>query len=144
MSDIQLARSVGEGTRFARMGGAVTPHPIHAFHQSEQLTIYFELYGLTEDIPGIGRFTVTTEVTSGQYEEDKGWFSRFVARLNPEKAHSISTRVIGTGPVPDTAYWYSLGLSNLAEDNYNLTVTVKDVRSGEEVERSTAFTVLED
>jgi GWxTD domain-containing protein len=144
MSDIQLARGVGEGARFRRMGGAVSPHPIHAFHQNDELVIYFELYGLTEDIPGIGRFTVTTEVTSGQYEPDRGWFSRFLARLNPEKAHSISTRVIGTGPVPDTAYWFSLALPNLAEDNYELSVTVKDVRSGQEITRTAAFTVLED
>jgi hypothetical protein len=144
MSDIQLARSVGEGARFARMGGAVTPHPVHAFRQSGELIIYFELYGLTEDIPDIGRFTVTTEITSGQYEEDRGWFSRFLSRLDPESPVSVSTRVIGTGPVPDTAYWYSVALHTLPEDNYDLKITVKDVRAGVEISRMTSFTVLDE
>ena len=63
---------------------------------------------------------------------------------DPDSPVSISTRVIGTGPVPDTAYWFSVALSNLREDNYDLKVTVKDVRSNAEVTRTTAFTVLED
>ena len=130
--------------RDLRMGGAVVPYPIHAFRRSEEMVIYFELYGLTEDLPGIGRFTVTMEITSGQYQPDKGWFSRFISRLNPEKPLSVSTRVIGTGPLPDTAYWFSVALSTLEQDNYDLTITVKDVRSGEEVSKVAAFTVLED
>lgn len=144
MSDIQLARSVGPGDRFVRMGGAVVPHPVHAFRQDEEMVIYFELYGLTEDLPDIGRFTVTTEITSGQYRPEKGWVARFFARLIPEKPLSISTRVIGTGPVPDTSYWFSLALSTLEQDNYDLRITVKDVRAGTEVSKTTAFTVLED
>ena len=144
MSDIQLARGVGPGNRFVRMGGAVVPHPIHAFQQDEEMVIYFELYGLTEDLPGIGRFTLTTEITSGQYRPDEGWISRFFARLVPEKPLSISTRVIGTGPLPDTAYWFSLALSTLEQDNYDLKLTVKDVRSGQEVTKTAAFTVLEE
>ncbi len=144
MSDLQLARGVGRGNRFVRMGGAVVPHPIHAFRQDEEMVIYFELYGLTEDLPGIGRFTITTEITSGQYSADEGWISRFLARLVPEKPLSISTRVIGTGPVPDTAYWFSLDVSTLKQDNYDLKLTVKDVRLGVEVTKTAAFTVLEE
>ncbi|MCK4510494.1 hypothetical protein KAW64_02095, partial [bacterium] len=144
MSDIQLARSVGPGNRFVRMGGAVVPHPVHAFQQDEEVIIYFELYGLTEDLPGIGRFTITTEITSGQYRSDEGWVSRFLSRLVPERQLSISTRVIGTGPAPDTAYWFSLALSTLEQDNYDLKLTVKDVRSKQEVTKTAAFTVLEE
>jgi hypothetical protein len=87
---------------------------------------------------------VTTEITSGQYEPDKGWVSRFFSRLTPERPLSISTRVIGSGPLPDTAYWFSIALSTLEEDNYDLKVTVKDVRSGAELSRMAAFTVLEE
>ena len=144
MSDVQLSSGVGPGNRFIRRGGAVVPHPVHAFRQDEEMVIYFELYGLTEDLPNIGRFTVTTEITSGQYRPDEGWFSRFLSRLVPEKPLSISTRVIGTGPVPDTAYWFSLELSTLEQDNYDLAITVKDVRSGREVTKTAAFTVLAD
>ncbi len=144
MSDIQLATSVGPGNRFIRMGGAVVPNPVHAFHQDEEMVIYFELYGLTEDLPDIGRFTVTTEITSGQYRPDEGWISRFLSRLVPEKPFSISTRIIGTGPLPDTAFWFSLELSTLEQDNYDLKITVKDVRSKREVTKTAAFTVLED
>jgi len=144
MSDIQLALKVAEGPRFRRLGGSVVPRPSHAFRRDEELIIYFEVYGLTEDRPGESRFTVTTEVLPRQHEKDEGWFSGFVSRLFPEGKHSVSSRVVGTGDVPDTAYWFGLSLKDLAEDNYDLTVTVKDVRSKAEVRKTVAFTVLED
>jgi GWxTD domain-containing protein len=144
MSDIQLARTVGPGRRFARMGGAVVPHPIHAFRRDEQMIVYFELYGLTEDFERAGRFTVTTEITGHDRPKDEGWLSRFVRRALPRDRVSVSSRVIGSGPVPDTAFWFALSLANLPEDNYDLVLTVKDVRSGLEARSMAAFTVLED
>ena len=144
MSDIQLATRVTKGARFARMGGSVVPHPIHAFDRDDEMVIYFELYGLREDLPGIGRFTVNMEIVGRNYEEDEGWLSRVTSRLFPDTArHSITSEVLGTGSAPDTAYWFSVSLQNLAQDNYDLTIRVKDVRSKTEVTKSTSFTVLE-
>ncbi len=142
MSDVQIAASVGEGDRFRRMGGAVVPRPSRAFRQSEDLIIYFELYGLEADLPRISRFTVTTEVSGRGYEEEKGWISRFVSRFMLQKRHSVSSRVLATGDVPDTPHWFALSLRDLTEDNYDLTITVKDVRSKLEVTKSATFTVL--
>ncbi len=62
----------------------------------------------------------------------------------PERAVSISTRVVGTGPLPDTAYWFSIPCASFEQDNYYLRITVKDVRSKQEVTKTAAFTVLED
>lgn len=142
MSDLLLASSVGDGVRFRRLGGSVVPRPSHAFRGEEDLVIYFELYGLTKDRPGESRFTVTMEVSGRGYAKDRGWFERLTSNLFPKKRHSVSSRVIGIGDVPDTAYWFALSLAELAEDNYDLTVTVQDVRSKEKLTRTAAFTVL--
>jgi len=144
MSDIVLATEVSGGPRFRRLGGSVSPRPSHAFRRDENLVIYVELYGLTEDRPGESRFTVTTEVVGRQYEKDEGWISGFFSRIFPKGKHSVSSRIVETGDVPDTAFWFGLSLEDLAEDNYDLTLTVKDVRSGKDVTKSVAFTVLED
>ena len=138
MSGIQLSTDVGAGSRFLRMGGPVTPNPCHAYWRDGELVIYFELYNLTEDRPGQSRFTVTTEISTR--EEEQGWLD---ALFSPERPHAISSRVVATGSVPETAYWFSIDLENLPEGNYDLTVTVKDVRSKDEATERTAFTVLE-
>lgn len=138
MSGIQLASAVGPGGRFARMGGSVTPNPSHAFWRDDLMIIYFELYNLTEDRHGQSRFTVTTEVSTR--EKERGWLASLFSR---ERPHAISSRVIATGGVPDSAYWFALDLGHLKEDNYDLEITVKDVRSKDEAKERTAFTVVE-
>jgi GWxTD domain-containing protein len=143
MSDISIATSVGEGSRFLRRGGAVVPQPIRAFGRDEEAVIYIEVYGLEGDRAGRSYFSVTTEVTGLGYEEEKGWLSRFVSRIFPEGEHSVASRVEAWGEAPDTAYWYALSLENLAEDNYRMTVTVTDLVADQTVTREATFTVLE-
>lgn len=142
MSDIQLARTVTRGTRFRRMAGTVVPHPSHAFRRGDRMAIYFELYGLTEDRPGVARFIVTTEITGRSRGKKKNWFQELFS--GDEKRRTVSSEVLATGDVPDTAYWFDLSLENLPQDNYVLVVTVKDVRSKAVVRKEAAFTVLED
>ncbi|MFH1502670.1 MAG: GWxTD domain-containing protein [Candidatus Eisenbacteria bacterium] len=144
MSDVQVAASVGGGPKFRRMGGAVVPRPSRAFRRSEDLVVYFELYGLEEDVQGISRFTVTTEISGRNYEKDKGWFARLTSFLVPEERHAVSSSILATGDVPDTAHWFAISLDDLAVDNYDLEITVKDVRSQLEVTRTAAFTVMDD
>jgi GWxTD domain-containing protein len=143
MSDIQLAKAVGAGSRFVRMGGAVLPNPVHVFGPDDVMIIYFELYGLKEEAPGRSKFAVTTEVSGRLHEGDRSWLQTFVSRFSEKKRHSVSSSVVGWGEVPDTAYWYALSLDNMAEDNYDLTVRVKDMESDLVVTKTAAFTVLE-
>jgi GWxTD domain-containing protein len=143
MSDVSIATSVGEGSRFVRLGGAVVPQPIRAFGRDEELVVYFEVYGLEGDRSGRSYFSVTTEITGLGYEGEKGWLRRFVSRLFPEGEHSVSSRVDAWGDAPDTAYWYAVSLENLAEDNYEIRVTVIDLVAERSVTRHATFTVLE-
>ena len=143
MSDVSIATSVGEGSRFVRRGGAVVPQPIRAFGRDEELIVYFEMYGLEGDRTGRSYFSVTTEITGLGYEGEKGWLSRFVSRLFPEGQHSVSSRVDAWGEAPDTAYWYAVSLENLEQDNYEITVTVIDLVAERSVRQRATFTVLE-
>ncbi len=143
LSDIQLATSVGRGNRFLRMGNMVVPQPTRAFRQDEEMYIYFEVYGLEEWDPGRARFTVKAEVSGRGYDGDESWFSRITSKIFPERRHSVSSSVVAYGDVPDTAYWMALALENMAEDNYDLTITVHDHASEKVATKRATFTVLE-
>lgn len=141
MSDIQIATAVGGGGRFVRMDGAVIPNPCRAFWRDEKLTVYFEVYNLSEDRPGESRFTVTTQVAARERKSERHWLASLFS--GKEREHAVSSRIVAVGSVPETAYWFSLDLGNLPQDNYDLTVTVKDVRSKQEITESATFTVVE-
>jgi GWxTD domain-containing protein len=143
LSDIQIATSVGRGNRFLRMGNMVVPQPMRAFEQDEEMYIYFEVYGLEEWDPGRGRFTVKAEVSGRGYDEDESWFSRVASKIFPERRCAVSTSVVAYGDTPDTAYWMILSLESLIEDNYDLTITVRDHASEQVATKSATFTVLE-
>ena len=143
MSDIQIASSVGEGSRFRRMGGSVVPEPARAFRRSGDLIAYFELYGLTDVGGGRSRFTVKTEVSGRGYRGERGAIQRFFDRWFPQDRHAVASEVTEYGDAPDTAYWFAIDLRNLAEDNYDLTITVSDEAGGWEITRSASFTVLD-
>lgn len=143
MSDIQIARSVGEGNRFLRMGGSVVPKPVRAFPRSGDLIAYFELYGLSENGPGRSRFTVKTEVSGRGYRGERGVVQRFFDRWFPQERHAVASEVTEYGEAPDTAYWFAIDLRNLAEDNYDLIISVRDEGRGWEITRSASFTVLD-
>jgi GWxTD domain-containing protein len=143
MSDIQIATSVGEGRRFLRMGGSVVPKPIRAFRRSGDLIVYFELYGLSDDGGGRSLFTVQTEISGRGYHGERGALQRFFDRWFPEDRHAVSSEVAEYGDTPDAAYWFAIDLRNLAEDNYDLTITVRDHGAGREITRRESFTVLD-
>jgi GWxTD domain-containing protein len=143
MSDIQIARSVGEGRRFLRMGGSVVPEPRRAFHRHGDLIVYFELYGLPADGRGRSAFTVRTEVSGRGYKGGRGAIQRFFDRWFPQERHAVASEVTEYGDAPDTPYWFVIDLRNLAEDNYDLRITVRDEGRGWEITRSASFTVLE-
>ncbi len=143
MSDIQIARSVGEGSRFLRMGGSVVPVPVRAFRRSGDLVVYFELYGLSDVGRGRSRFTVRTEVSGRGYRGERGAIQRFFDRWFPRERHAVASEVTEHGEAPDTAYWFAIDLRNLAEDNYDLTITVRDEGKGRKITQSASFTVLD-
>jgi GWxTD domain-containing protein len=143
MSDIQIATSVGQGRRFLRMGGSVVPEPMRAFRRSGDLIVYFELYGLSEDGRGRSAFTVRTEVSGRGYRGERGAIQRFFDRWFPEERRAVASEVTEYGDAPDAAYWFAIDLRNLAQDNYDLTITVRDEGRGREVTRSASFTVLD-
>jgi GWxTD domain-containing protein len=143
MSDIQIARSVGEGSRFLRMGGSVVPAPMRAFRRGADLVVYFELYGLSADGRGRSAFTVRTEISGRGYKGERGVIQRFFDRWFPRERHAVSSEVTEYGDAPDTAYWFAIDLRNLAEDNYDLVITVRDEGGRWEISRRATFTVLE-
>jgi GWxTD domain-containing protein len=140
MSDIQLAIKVGSGDKFLRMGRMVVPKPVHAFLPSDELVIYFELYGLAEDKNGGSRFTITTEIEGREHRGHENWFQRLIGI--PKRAVAVSSKVVAVGDAPNTQHWYSVLLSNLKTDVYDLLIIIKDANSKQEVSRTASFTVM--
>ncbi len=142
MSDVQIASSVGEGSRFLRLGGMVVPQPVRAFDSDDDLMVYFEVYGLTEWESARSRFTVTAEITRLERDEDEGWFARIISGFTERRRTAVSSSIIAYGDVPDTAYWMALSLENLEQGNYRLTITVRDHGTDGTVQESATFTVM--
>jgi GWxTD domain-containing protein len=142
LSDVQIASSVGEGTRFRRLGGTVVPQPVRAFDSEDDLMIYFEVYNLSDWEDGRSRFTVTAEITMREKDKNEGWFSRIVSAFSDEKRTAVSSSIIAYGDTPDTAYWTALSLENLEQGNYELTITLWDHVTDATVEGTATFTVV--
>lgn len=143
MSDIELSRVEGSGNRFRRLGGVVVPHPARAFREGGDMIVYFELYGLERDRDGGARFTVRTEIAGEGRKVDQSWLSTFLERIFPDERPSVATQVVSTGDVPDTPYSFVLSLEGFDEDNYELSIAVRDVNARRAVTRSARFTVLD-
>ena len=84
-----------------------------------------------------------TEVSGRGYRGERGPIRRFLDRWFPQERHAVASEVTEYGEAPDTAYWFAIDIRNLAEDNYDLTITVRDEGKGWEITRSASFTVLD-
>jgi GWxTD domain-containing protein len=144
LSDIVVGCGASPGPRFERPGGSVVPRPCRAFRSGEELVVYVEVYGLAPGRADVGDYLVTLEIDEQGAAEERGWFRRIVDGLFGRKRGGLVTTVPARGPAPDTPHRFSVGLGNLKEGNYDLTVTVQDRSSGESATRAATFTVLDE
>ena len=141
LSRLALAWQAGEGQaedKFTRHGIRVVPLPTRTFRKGQNVFVYYEVYNLRPDVAGLTHHSVEYTIKTEGGGIISKMFPGFVGK-RPEVAVSQTQ----TG-VQEAEYRYiELDLSGLSPGQGTLTVTVKDLKSGEAVSRELAFTMAE-
>jgi GWxTD domain-containing protein len=141
LSGLELAWQVSrgeEGDRFTRHGTRIVPLPTRTFRRDQGVFIYYEVYNLKPDVSGVTRHAVEYTVRT----EAGGVLSRIAQTFSGRRPEvAVSQEQAGT---QEADYRYlELDLRGLSPGKGLLTVTVKDLNSGEAVSRGTSFAMME-
>jgi GWxTD domain-containing protein len=141
LSSLELAWQVSqgqEGDKFTRHGMRIIPLPTRMFRKGQNVFAYYEVYNLQPDASGLTHHSVEYTIKT----EGGGIFSKVFsgfAGKRPEVA--VSQAQAGT---QEAEYRYiELDLQGMTPGKCTLTVTVKDLNSGQAVARELAFTMAE-
>jgi hypothetical protein len=141
LSDLVLARQVGEGEerdKFTRHGLKIVPLPTRTFRKGQNVFLYYEVYNLKPDASGATGHSVEYTVRT----EAGGLLSKVLPSLTGKRSEvAVSQAQAG---MQEAEYRYiELDLKGLSSGKGTLTVTVKDLNSGQAVQRELAFMMAE-
>jgi len=116
----------------------VIPLPTRTFPKGQNVFVYYEVYNLKPDASGVTRHTLEYTVRT----EGGGLLSKVLPNLASKRPEvSVSQAQAGT---QEAEYRYiELDLKGLSPGKGTLTVTVKDLNSGEAVAREMTFSMVE-
>lgn len=141
LSSLELAWQVSkgeEGDGFSKRGMRVIPLPTRTFRKGQNVFVYYEIYNLKPDAAGVTRHTLEYTVRT----EGGGLLSKVLPNLIGKRLEvAVSQEQAG---MQEAEYRYiELDLKGLSSGKGTLTVTVKDLNSGQVVQRELAFTMVE-
>ena len=129
MSDLVLALDIGPATpRSAFVTGEmeVVPNPTRTYRQSNPVRLYFELYNLETDSRQLSRYEMETVMKrlkrGGLFGGGK---KEVISIVNRREVAGTTSQEVNTFDV-----------SKLEDGEYELTVKVRDLNSGQKVEKS--------
>ncbi len=141
LSSLELAWQVGrgeEGDKFTRHGTRIVPLPTRTFRRDQGVFIYYEVYNLRPDVSGVTRHAVEYTVRT----EAGGVLSRIAQTFSGRRPEvAVSQEQAGTQEADYRSL--ELDLRGLSPGKGLLTVTVKDLNSGDAVSRGISFTMVE-
>ncbi len=144
LSDIQMAWKVREGglpDKFTKSGLNVLPMPTRIYKHGEPVFVYYEVYNLSRDDFGMTNYTVEYTIRSGK---PPGAIQRIFRAFKGGREEEVSVAAQEQLGVKETETSYvELDLSAAMAGEVVLTVTVKDLVSGEEVSRESKFELAE-
>jgi GWxTD domain-containing protein len=138
VSDIQFASridGVSDQTRFVKGDLRIIPHPIHAYRMPFPLTFYFEIYGLDTDREDFCFYSVDYRIAPLE--------KRRRGPVLEEVASVISSKFETTGTGPRQVQQLQIATENLWQGPFELSITVTDKRTLEQIERRSRFSILE-
>ena len=138
VSDIQFASRidrVSEQTRFVKGDLRIIPHPMHLYRIPFPLTFYFEIYGLGTDRDDFCFYSVDYRITPLE--------KRRRGPVLEEIAPVVSSKFETTGTGPRQVQQLQIATENLWQGPFELSITVTDRRTLEQVERRSRFSILE-
>jgi len=116
----------------------VIPLPTRMFRKGQGVFVYYEVYNLKRDASGQTSHTVEYTVRG----EAGGIFSK-IARTFVGKRPEVAVSQAQAGTEEAEYRYLELDLRGLPPGKGILTVTVKDLNSGEAVKRELGFTMAE-
>jgi hypothetical protein len=141
LSGLALAWQVGEGRegdKFTRHGMRIVPLPTRTFRKGQNIFVYYEVYNLKPDSTGATRHSVEYTLKTGAGGILSKAFPGFAGK-RPEVAVSQA----GAGTQEVEYRYIELDLQGLSPGKGTLTVTVKDLNSGQTISRELVFTMAE-
>ena len=141
LSGLVLAWQVGEGQegdKFTRHGLRIVPLPTRTFRKGQNIFVYYEVYNLKPDSTGVTRHSVEYTLKT----EAGGVLSRVLPGFTGAKPEvAVSQAQAGT---QEAEYRYiELDLKGLSPGKGLMTITVRDLNSGQTVSRELVFTMAE-
>ena len=113
------------------------PNPTGRVATGEPLVAYFEVYHLARGPDGQGRFEYETTVRSAQRDR-RMWIQRWLSPRREGEALGVTRQDAVLGTV--RRQYVSVPVQELPPGRYRLDVTVRDVLTGDERQRSAEFT----
>lgn len=127
------------GGIYRRGYGSGIPNPGHYYYERDPIGLAFEAYGLT--VGGDGSSRARIRITVGRQTRD-GWLNVLLRRgQNPPEAELVFEAGDRGSRLPQIL---SVDVPDLDPGSYELRVEVEDLASGERVQGSSTFVVLEE
>ncbi len=142
ISDIVFADDIGSEDRgqggFARGTYRIVPRPIRVFGMDERVRIYFEVYNISTDADGRGRYEVEYTLFGTKAGRGASFFGgSHEGKLELGISEPYQTQSAG----PTASRHITFDVSTLPDDRYTLTVDVTDLSNGS-ADRATAQFVV--
>jgi GWxTD domain-containing protein len=133
LSDVEMASAIdalpeGAWSRFAKHGRVVVPNPVATYGAARPMLGYFEVYGLRLDAAGHSRYRVTYALVPRTRVRRQGWFPKEGYEDRPY----VSASFTGSGRERDAREELHIDVAALEPDDYDLTLTVRDLLAGSE------------
>jgi hypothetical protein len=143
VSGLEMAWKISEQpdtSAFAKQGLQVIPMPSRTYQKGQNAFVYYEIYNLKRDTFGQTNYEVVYTIGN----KDQGnLFSRMAKTLLGRQKTEVAVGYEGKGVREVERVYTELDLNDVPAGRHYLQVLVKDLNSGETVEKETAFVVVE-
>jgi hypothetical protein len=124
---------------FWQGGRAETPRPGHVFPGSKPIYLYFEIYNLPTDI--YRQTSYELSYTLQLIKPTESGMRGLMSKVLPGKKESISMTLHEVGKSRDLFRAIALGVSELREGSYSLTMRLTDLIFNRTLSKSTTLTL---
>ncbi|GAF67427.1 unnamed protein product, partial [marine sediment metagenome] len=124
ISDIEFSYDIAQTEKediYTKNGLRIIPHTGGEMNKNEKIFLYFEIYNLSIDANGDGRYKIDYEIKKRD-TEDK--------RKSIDEKEVITTSVSEMTKQRDTFHWISFDMSALSDGVCEMTIKVTDSISG--------------
>ena len=145
ISDLEMAWRISTSEnedKFSKGRLWVIPLPTRTYEGGQSVFVYYEIYNLAKDEFGQTNYEVSYTVTSNDNPGAVGIISS-LTRWRKGKREELSVTYRQQGTETQEAEYVELELENRPPGKYLLKVTVKDVNTGETVEKDAGFVIAE-